>query len=97
MKIGIVVFSKTNHTFSVAEKLNQRLANKGHDVTLARIEGLNTEPRDKGPVNFTTIPNIEGYDVLILGTPVWGFSLPAAMKEYLEQLPVLAKKKFIST
>ena len=93
MKIGIIVFSKTNHTFSVAEKLNQFLLDKGFDATLERVEGLNTDPRDKGPVELTHIPNIESYDFLIFGTPVWAFSLPAAMEDYLKQIPLLYKKK----
>ncbi len=93
MKIGIIFFSKTNHTLLVAEKLNQFLLAKNFDVKIERVQGINTEPRDKGPIEFTDIPNIDNYDIIILGSPVWAFSLPPAMKEYLEQVPLLYKKK----
>lgn len=93
MTIGIIIFSKTNNTAAVAEKLEKVLLSKGCNAKIDRVQGLNTEPRDKGKIKFTNIPNIENYDVLIFGTPVWGFSLPAAMKEYLMQLPLLYKKK----
>ncbi len=93
MKIGVIIFSKTNHTFLVAKKLNQFLLDKAFDINIERVRGLNTEPRDKGPIQLTNIPNIENYDILIFGSPVWAFSLPPAMKDYLEQLPLLYKKK----
>ena len=36
MKIGIIVYSKTGNTYSVAEKLESSLAKAGHTVEIKR-------------------------------------------------------------
>ena len=37
MKIGILVHSKTGNTYSVAEKLEERLLKEGHLVTFEKV------------------------------------------------------------
>jgi len=40
MHIGIIVYSYTGHTLSVARLLRERLSAAGHDVSLERIETI---------------------------------------------------------
>ncbi len=96
MKIGIIVFSKTGHTYSVANKLMGKLSEKGHSVKLEKLEPKNEDmhPRAKN-VELKNIPDIKGYDVVVLGGPIWAFSLSPALKTYMDALPSLDNKKII--
>ncbi len=57
MKIGMIVFSKTNNTFSVADRLRAALAEKGLDVEIERIIPENDDPGPKPPIVFTNNPD----------------------------------------
>lgn len=96
MKIGIIVFSKTNNTFSVADRLRMALAEKGLDVEIQRIIPENDDPGVKTPIVFTSQPEVSPYDVIIFASPVWAFSLAVVMKEYLEQVSSLQGKRVFS-
>ncbi len=37
MKIGIIVHSQTEHTYSVAQKLQDKLLDNGHETNLERV------------------------------------------------------------
>lgn len=90
MNIGIIVYSQTGHTYSVALRLKEKLAAAGHVVTVERIE-VKVTPR--GRVQFQTLPNVEPYDALVFGAPVHAFSLCRPMLGYLTQIPSLQGKK----
>ncbi len=96
MKIGIIVFSKTNNTFSVAERLKAALVEKGQDVQIERIIPENDDPGVKPPIVFRNKPDVAPYDVVIFASPVWAFSLAVVMKEYLEQISSLQEKRVFS-
>ncbi|WP_026394330.1 flavodoxin family protein [Acetobacterium malicum] len=96
MKIGIIVFSKTNNTFSVADRLRMALAEKGLDVEIQRIIPESDDPGVKPPIVFTNQPEVSPYDVIIFASPVWAFSLAVVMKEYLEQVSSLQGKRVFS-
>ncbi len=88
MKIGIIVFSQTGNTFSVAAKLEEAIRAKGHDVSIQRVEGLNDSPN----APLKTAPEVTPYDALIFASPVQAFSLAPVMKRYLSALPNLSGK-----
>lgn len=96
MKIGIIVFSKTNNTFLVGERLKIALEEKGLDVEIQRIIPENDDPGVKPPIVFTNKPDVSPYDMVIFGSPVWAFSLAVVMKEYLEQISSLEGKMVFS-
>lgn len=87
--IGIIVYSQTGNTLSVAQALAEKLKQDGHTVSLEQIEA--TMQKD-GQATLTKTPLVDSYDNLIFGTPVQAFSLSQAMKTYLEQLPSLQDK-----
>jgi hypothetical protein len=71
MNIGIIVYSQTGNTYSVALRLQEKLAATGHVATLERIEVVEVAPAK--PVQFKTLPDAGPYDALIFGAPVHGF------------------------
>ena len=97
MKIGILVHSETGNTLSVAKKMEQALTNAGHTCTLHVILALGETAASKGqvplPVRFDHPPQAAAYDAVIIGAPVWGFSLSKVMSAYMRQLPGLSGKK----
>ncbi len=86
MEIGIIVYSKTGNTYSVAEKLQKKLKADGHSVELEEVK-----PGEN--ITFENKPEIDAYDAVIFGSPVHAFSLAPAMKEYLNQIQSLEGKK----
>ena len=89
MNIGIIVYSETGNTRSVAEKMQETLAAAGHT---AEIFDIAAEKEVKGggmDVKLVSAPAVDGFDALIFGAPVQAFSLCRAMRAYLKQLPDL--------
>lgn len=93
MKIGIVVYSQTGNTYSVAQRLAEKLASKGHDARIERIKPLGTDPASKGPIRFEALPDLSEFDRVIFASPVQAFSLAPVMKAYLTQIGSIKDKK----
>jgi flavodoxin len=80
MNVGIIVYSQTGNTLSVAQKLEGALKANGHAAGIARVEAGST-------------PDVSPYDLVIFAAPVQAFALAPAMKLYLSQISSLAGKK----
>ncbi len=93
MKIGIVVYSKTGNTMSVAQKIKQELLTAGHSVNLEQVTAVSEESKSVAEVQLKNIPDVSGYDVVIFGSPVHAFSLPFVMKAYFSHITSLKGKK----
>lgn len=93
MKLGIIVYSKTGNTLSVAEKLKEKLTAAGHSVNIERITAVDEKQSDPKKIQLQKLPDLSGYDALIFGTPVQAFSAAPIMKVYMPQLPSLSGKK----
>ncbi len=92
MNIGMIVYSQTGNTHSVALKLQEKLSAAGHAVTLERVEVIGEVGPGK-PVQFKTLPDAAKYEALVFGSPVQAFSLCQAMVDYLKQVASLQGKK----
>ena len=92
MKIGIIVHSQTEHTYSVAQKLREKLISVGHEANVERVIPLGDVAPGAKDIKFENQPDSQVYDALIFGAPVHAFSLSPAMKTYMEQLPSLQNK-----
>jgi flavodoxin len=96
MKIGLIIFSRTGNTYSVAEKLRNRLSANGHEAIIERVtydEAAGRKETDPNKVLLTNIPDPEKYDALVFGSPVEGFSTSIAMSAYLSRLGPLNGRK----
>jgi flavodoxin len=87
MKIGIMVYSQTGHTLSVATKLQEALSAAGHEVHLEPVRpGATDAPLE-------TVPEVAPYDALVFATPVRGGTPAPPMASCLEQIPSLEGKR----
>ncbi len=93
MNIGLIIFSHTGNTLSVAEKIQTAALAQGHTVTIERVTAEDENPNSKLPLRLKTTPDPIRYDAVIFGAPVQGFSLSPFMKAYLNQLPQITGKK----
>ncbi|MEN4017237.1 MAG: flavodoxin family protein [Methanobacterium sp.] len=93
MKIGIIVYSQTNNTYSVAEKLQEKLAVAGNEVNIEKVIPVGEVHPGSKNIEFENKPDVNEYDALIFGSPVQGFSLAPAMKAYMEQMAPLQDKR----
>lgn len=93
MNIGIIIHSHTGNTLMVAEKIMEKLVEKGHTVNVQRVKAVNENPNSRQPIVLEEMPSIEEYDCVIIGAPVWAFSLSPIMKMYLTELKSAQKIK----
>lgn len=93
MNIGIIVYSQTGNTKSVAEQLKDKLNAKGHSAVIEEVVPAGEVSPGMKEVTFTSKPDVEAYDAVIFGAPVQAFSLAAAMKAYMRQIGSLQGKK----
>ena len=57
MRIGIVVYSKTGHTFEAAEKIAAKLTATGHEAVIERV--LAEKAAKPGTYTFEYVPDLD--------------------------------------
>jgi len=92
MKIGIVVYSQTGNTYTVALKLQERLSLAGHSVEIERLSPIGEVHPGIKNVQFERLPEINNYEALVFASPVQGFTLATPMKAYLKRESIKQKK-----
>lgn len=93
MKIGIIVYSQTGNTLSVAEKVYQKYKDNGADVTLEQVKIAEQVKNNPSDIQLVNVPSPDKYDKIIFGAPVHAFSLCPAMKKYMKQIGNIAGKE----
>ena len=93
MNIGIIIYSETGNTYSVSQKLKEKIVKAGHSVNIERLKVIGKVHPSTKDVKFESLPDIEPYDALVFGSPVQAFSLSSAMTAYLSQIKSLLDKK----
>jgi len=93
MNIGMIVYSQTGHTLSVAVKLKEKLSAAGHTVSLEQLETVEAVRIYAANAQLKTKPEIDTYDALVFGCPVQGGAPAPPMGSYLEQITSLQGKK----
>jgi len=93
MNIGIILYSETGNTYSVSQKLKEKIIKAGHSVNIERLKVIGKVHPSTKDVKFESLPDIEPYDALVFGSPVQAFSLSSAMTAYLSQIKSLLDKK----
>jgi menaquinone-dependent protoporphyrinogen IX oxidase len=92
MNIGLLIHSLTGNTLSVAEQVREKLLKAGHTVELRKLEpvgGENTKEIDINRIFFQPEPEVSGFDYVIIGAPVRGFSISPVLASYLSRVPSL--------
>lgn len=96
MNICILVNSLTGNTLSVAKQLKENLEKNNNLVTLEKIDpigGENVNETNISNINFENIIDFIDYDLIIIGSPVRGFSISNTLKSYLDKVTSLTNKK----
>lgn len=93
MKIGIIVHSMTGNTYTLAEKLKEKLNKKGYSVNIEKINVVGKEDPQKVNFELSSPPDISTYDAVCFGGPVRGFSISPILSAYLNQIDSLNGKK----
>jgi len=93
MNIGIVVYSWSGNTLSVAKKLEERLATVGHSVRLEQVTVVGKRKQGDKEFQLETVPEVAPYDALVFGSAVEAFSLSPVLREYLKGIGSLERKK----
>jgi len=93
MKLGIIVYSKTGNTLSVAKRIQEKLEKDGQTAVIEQVVPLNETSNPNEKIELRNKPDVNGYDALIFASPVHAFSLAPVMKTYIEQISNLSGKK----
>jgi len=93
MNIGIIVYSRTGNTLSVATKLAENLSAVGHPATLEEVKVVGERKPGVRDFKLEALPNVEPYEVLVFGAAVEGFALSPVMTSYLKRIASLENKK----
>jgi flavodoxin len=99
MNIGIIVHSQSGHTAYVAKAIAEYFRVKGHDVDCKLI--LTSGMTKPGSKRFTICntpdeDDVNSYDVIIFGAPVWGFKPCRVITKYIGWLKNMDNKKMMS-
>jgi flavodoxin len=93
MNIGLIIFSRTGNTLSVAERIRDAFLTQGHAVDLELITAEDENSNSKLPLRLTNAPSPVRYDIVVFGAPVQAFSLSPIMMTYLKQMQPIKDKK----
>jgi flavodoxin len=93
MKAVLVIFSQSGHTAHFARAIAEQFRKKGieTDIELLRpTKFLNPRSKD---IEFKRLPEIDGYDIVCVGGPVWAFRCNPATIAYLDSVETLKGKR----
>lgn len=93
INIGIIIYSKTGHTKSVAIRLKEKLTEKGNIVDLIELKPLGDLKSPSAEIKFELIPETEKYDGFVLSSFVEAFSLASVMKAFINKAESFGGKK----
>ncbi len=93
MKIGIIVYSKTGNTRSVAEKLKDGLLKAGNEVTLEEVTTAGDPESEPNKIELKDVPATQDYEAVVFAAPVWAFTLCSVMKLYFGRIQTLKGQK----
>jgi flavodoxin len=97
MKVAFVIHSETGHTAKFARAIAAKFNENGHDtdITMLRTSGR-VRPRATAGFQIRNAPELDEFDVMLFGGPVWGFSASPVILEYLCDLKGLNGRKVMS-
>jgi flavodoxin len=98
MNIGIIIYSMSGHTATVAKAVAERFRRDDHDVDikLLLVTGM-PHPGSKrfSICNMPESEEIDGYDAILFGGPVWLFKPSPVILKFLGRLEKLDRKKLL--
>jgi flavodoxin len=93
MKIGIFVHSQSGNTAKLALAITHCLREKGHDVDVELLRPIGKINPGTRHVEFKKLPEVNEYDFLLFGSPIWAFNASPVIVSLLHQITSLKGKK----
>lgn len=93
MNVGIIIYSQTGNTRSVAQRLLEKINTSGHTAKLEEITVSGDVHPGAKKFSFISRPDVTPYDAIVFGAQVMAFSLSPVMNAYLGQVSSLQGKK----
>ncbi len=98
-RILVVYYSRSGKTRLVAQKLAELLGADLGEITEVKDRsgalgyvGAGKDTVLKKASILTQAPPVEGYDVVVIGMPVWAFQPPPPIRAYVKQVDLAGKK-----
>jgi flavodoxin len=98
MNIGIIIYSMSGHTATVAKAVAERFRRDDHDVDikLLLVTGMPRPGSKRFSIcNMPDSEEIDGYDAILFGGPVWLFKASPVILKFLGRLEKLKGKKLL--
>ncbi|MDD4667683.1 MAG: flavodoxin [Candidatus Cloacimonetes bacterium] len=96
MKIGILYHSETGNTERFAQSLADAMIKAGHTVNSTKLQTVNpvkkASVRDSQTINFSNLPDLSSFDLILFGGPVWAFGPSPAIIAAIKQCSGLQGK-----
>jgi len=94
LNIGIIFHSSTGNTRALAQKIESKLIERNHSVTLRELK--TDKPvksgKQKNDFTITNLPDCADYDAILVGSPVWAFSASPVVINAIESLQNISGK-----
>jgi len=98
MKAIVIVHSETGNTKLFADSIKNSIEKRNIECTLVQIKTdipmRNYNP-SKQSITITNMPEVEGFDYVLVGGPVMGFQANPVIMKCLREMKSLSGKKFI--
>ena len=95
MNIAFVYYSHTGHTLKVADHLAASLEKDGHNIAVFPIKTVTKIDFQAEMVPIEAIPEIDEFDLILLGSPVHGARISAPIRTFLCAHETFDGKKII--
>lgn len=94
MKIGIVVHTSSGHTLAFARAIEAKLKSNGHEVEILGLRTIGAvSPGSRSKFELKNPPELDAFEFLLIGGPVWAFKASPVVMKYLAQTGNLKGKK----
>ncbi len=94
MKIAIVIHTSSGHTLAFARAIESKLISKGHEVDIIGLRTIGTvTPSSRSKFELKSPPEMDEYDAVMVGGPVWAFKASPVIMKYLAQVKNIKGKK----
>ena len=101
MKSIIIYYSRSGNTEKLAKQIQNDLQSDVLKVEPKKAYGnyisalfrvIGEKMSKKKPEFITQIPDLKDYDTILIGTPIWAYSLPVFLSEFISQCDLKGKK-----
>lgn len=95
MNVCIIVHSQSGYTAKVAQLLGAAFKKRGDDTDTILLRTSGKVAPGSASFEIRNPPDIDRYDVVVLGGPVWAFAASPVIMKYLRKTGRLTGKKVL--